>query len=191
MSGAQKNASEKNKSPTKVKNIKMDEEENAQKEPLEDVRYPALDSKTILVYFSIYKVLSMTKNAQSQNGLKHGDYKRYRSYCSKRLKRIRKGIKFTYGKGKFAKRDLSLENINEFKDPRILQIPLYNAERAWAYAMSLKQDLSTNRNADPRIRMHVRSRFLRALKWAQLLKAICKKHTEEVFIISTPCIFTF
>jgi len=151
------------KSPSKSNRM----EEEKTDEVIEDVKYPNLN------------ILSVTKNAQSQNGLKHGDYKRYRSYCSKRLKRVRKGIKFTYGRGKFVKKNLTLENINEFKDPRVLEIPLYNAERAWAYAMSLKQELSTNKNTDPRIRMHIRGRFLRALKWAKLLKSICKKHTEE------------
>jgi signal recognition particle subunit SRP68 len=111
--------------------------------------------------------------------LKHGDYKRYRHYCTQRLKRIRKGIKFTHGK-KFVKKEISLDNINEFKDPRVLQLPLYNAERAWALAISLKQELANNKNADPRTRMHVKRRFSRALKWARLLKQICQKHTEEV-----------
>jgi len=95
---------------------------------------------------------------------------------------LRKGVKFTHGRGKFVKKNLTLENINEFKDPRILQIPLYNAERCWAYAMSLKQELSSNKNADPRIRIHIRRRFLKAVKWATLLKDICKKHTEEVIL---------
>jgi len=171
--------SKQDKSPSKSN--KMEEEET--KEIIEDVKYPDLNSKPfLLIIYQPSIVLSVTKNAQSQNGLKHGDYKRYRTYCAKRLKRVRKGIKFTHGRGKFVKKNLTLENINEFKDPRILEIPLYNAERAWAYAMSLKQELSTNKNADPRIRIHIRGRFLRALKWAKLLKAICKKHTEEVFI---------
>lgn len=163
MSNTQKN---KEPSPSKDQTIKT-EEENEAPEVIEDVKYPALD------------ILSIIKNAQSQNGLKHGDYKRYRHYCTERLKRLRKGVKFTHGRGKFVKKNLTLENINEFKDPRILQVPLYNAERCWAYAMSLKQELSTNKNADPRIRIHIRRRFLKSLKWATLLKDICKKHTEE------------
>jgi signal recognition particle subunit SRP68 len=154
-----------NKDKSPKKGTKIEEEPTEQTE-VEDVKYPQLN------------ILSVTKNAQSQNGLKHGDYKRYRHYCTKRLKRIRKGIKFTHGK-KFVKKEISLENINDFKDPRVLQLPLYNAERAWAYAMSLKQELANNKSADPRIRMHIKRRFSRALKWAKLLKQICQKHTEE------------
>jgi len=154
-----------NKDQSPKKSTQM-EEESGEQAPVEIVKYPQLN------------ILSLTKNAQSQNGLKHGDYKRYRHYCTKRLKRIRKGIKFTHGK-KFTKKEISLDNINDFKDPRVLQLPLYNAERAWAYAMSLKQELANNKSADPRVRMHIRSRFSRALKWAKLLKQICQKHTEE------------
>jgi signal recognition particle subunit SRP68 len=74
-----------NKDKSPKKGTKIEEEPTEQTE-VEDIKYPQLN------------ILSVTKNAQSQNGLKHGDYKRYRHYCTKRLKRIRKGIKFTHGK---------------------------------------------------------------------------------------------
>jgi signal recognition particle subunit SRP68 len=124
----------------------------------------------------------MVKNAQSQNGLKHGDYKRYRHYCNRRLKRIRKALKFTYGRGKFVNKPLTETNITELKDGRALQIPLYNAERAWAYAMSLRQELSSNKTANPRMRLQIKRKFLRALQWAKLLKNVTKKYTEDVII---------
>ena len=38
-------------------------------------------------------VLSTIKNSQMQNGLRHGDYQRYRQYCSRRLHRLRKSLK--------------------------------------------------------------------------------------------------
>lgn len=46
-------------------------------------------------------VLSIIRPSQNQNGLKHGDFLRYRRYCAKKVKRIRKLLKFTYGKHKF------------------------------------------------------------------------------------------
>ena len=60
---------------------------------------------------------------------------RYRGYCSRRLARIRKAVKFVQGdKKKFTKKEVTLEVI---KDPKFLLIPLMTAERAWAYAMQV------------------------------------------------------
>ena len=43
---------------------------------------------------------------------------RYRHYCSKRMKRIRKNMKFSYGiKGKFVKKDNEIERKN---DPKMM-----------------------------------------------------------------------
>lgn len=50
----------------------------------------------------------MIKSSQSSNGLKHQDYNRYRKYCVQRVKRIRKQMKFSYGK-RFAKKDIVRE----------------------------------------------------------------------------------
>jgi hypothetical protein len=47
-----------------------------------------------------YKVLETVKAAQLQNGLRHRDFQRYRQYCTRRLRRIRKSMKFMHGKGK-------------------------------------------------------------------------------------------
>jgi signal recognition particle subunit SRP68 len=43
-------------------------------------------------------ISEVVKQSQSGNGLKRGDYDRYRKYCVNRVKRIRKGLKFSYGK---------------------------------------------------------------------------------------------
>lgn len=52
----------------------------------------------------------MIKNSQLQNGLRHGDYRRYRQYCSRRLQRVRKSVKFTHGRGKaFLKKEITAE----------------------------------------------------------------------------------
>ena len=47
-------------------------------------------------------ILAQVKAAQSTNGLRHSDYRRYRQYCARRLRRIRcnKSIKFMYGRSK-------------------------------------------------------------------------------------------
>ncbi|KAJ6764301.1 SIGNAL RECOGNITION PARTICLE 68 KDA PROTEIN [Salix koriyanagi] len=42
-------------------------------------------------------VLQLLKSAQMQHGLRHGDYARYRRYCTARLRRLYKSLKFTHG----------------------------------------------------------------------------------------------
>lgn len=48
------------------------------------------------------KVHEIAKDAQNQNGLRHGDYHQYRQYCTRRLKRVRslRQVRFMFGKGK-------------------------------------------------------------------------------------------
>ena len=48
------------------------------------------------------KVHEIAKDAQNQNGLRHGDYHQYRQYCTRRLKRVRSSrqVRFMFGKGK-------------------------------------------------------------------------------------------
>jgi hypothetical protein len=152
----------------------------------EDFKYSPLDGIIIFLFF-ITVVLSIVKNSQSQNGLKHSDYKRYRHYCTKRLRRIRKAVKMTHGRGKFVARPLTEENITEIKDSRALHLCLYNAERAWAYAMSLRQEFSTNKNANPRMKFQIRRKFLKALQWAKLLKGVTKKYTDDVMMRINYC----
>ena len=39
------------------------------------------------------KLLPLVRTLQSKHGLRHGDYQRYRGYCSRRLARLRKVLK--------------------------------------------------------------------------------------------------
>jgi signal recognition particle subunit SRP68 len=84
-------------------------------------------------------VSQLIKASQSQNGLKHADYGRYRRYCVHKVKRIRKTMKFSYGK-KYHTLDITKERQN---DPKLLHVLLYNAERHWSYAMALKSQMTS------------------------------------------------
>ncbi|RLN72884.1 hypothetical protein BBJ28_00020683 [Nothophytophthora sp. Chile5] len=125
--------------------------------------------------FSI-PILETVKAAQLQNGLRHRDFQRYRQYCTRRLRRIRKSVKFTHGKGKqFVNKKVDAETSSE---ARHLYLPLYNAERAWSYAMQLKEDdnLEKSENgedANSRIKFHLNGRLRKAADWSQRLVAIC------------------
>ncbi|KAF8771648.1 Signal recognition particle subunit SRP68 like protein [Argiope bruennichi] len=114
------------------------------------------------------EILHIIKEAQQQHGLRHGDYQRYRSYCSRKLRRIRKSLHFMQAsKHRFQGKKLTEEALT---DVRFLYIPLMMAERAWGYAMQLKQEANT----EPRKRFHLVSRLRKASKIANELETLCE-----------------
>ncbi|CEG38668.1 signal recognition particle 68 kda protein [Plasmopara halstedii] len=121
-------------------------------------------------------ILETVKAAQLQNGLRHRDFQRYRQYCTRRLRRIRKSTKFTHGKGKqYMNKKVDIETATE---NRLLYLPLYNAERAWGYAMQLKEDDNLDKSengedANSRIKFHLNGRLRKAAEWSQRLAEIC------------------
>lgn len=85
----------------------------------------------------------MIKNAQQQHGLRHGDYQRYRGYCTRRIRRLRKALKFPQGdKRHFKRRDVTIAQLTSKRaDERYIHIPLISAERDWSYAMQVNVEL--------------------------------------------------
>ena len=66
---------------------------------------------------------------------------------------------------RYQKRDINIEEIN---DSKYLLIPLFQAERAWAYAMQLKQES----NNDARKKFHLVNRLRKAVKFANELEKL-------------------
>ncbi|KAG4998920.1 hypothetical protein JHK87_019992 [Glycine soja] len=124
------------------------------------------NSDQIVPKFSI-NVLQLLKSAQMQHGLRHGDYTRYRRYCTARLRRLYKSLKFTHGRGKYAKKALTESTVTEV---RFLHVILYTAERAWSHAME-KRQLPNGPNA--RQRIYLIGRLRKAVKWATLFSLLC------------------
>ncbi|PNH02715.1 putative signal recognition particle protein [Tetrabaena socialis] len=60
-------------------------------------------------------LLSTIKAAQAQNGLRHGDYMRYRKHCASRLQSLYKLLKMQHGRTKYQKRKLDVHNITDVK----------------------------------------------------------------------------
>nr|GME11430.1 signal recognition particle subunit SRP68 [Ipomoea batatas] len=116
--------------------------------------------------FSI-NVLQLLKSAQMQHGLRFGDYTRYRRYCTARLRRLYKSLKFTHGRGKYTKRAITAAVVTEV---RFLHLVLYTAERAWSHAME-KKTLPDGQNA--RQRSYLIGRLRKAVKWAILFQELC------------------
>ncbi|TPX36168.1 hypothetical protein SmJEL517_g01439 [Synchytrium microbalum] len=111
-------------------------------------------------------ILAVTKNAQDSHGLRHQDYQRYRQYCARKIHRVRKVVGLTQGKKKYEKRELPAETAVLGH----LEILLFQAERAWSYAMQLKGEVAQ----EPRRKHHARARLQRAAAYASELETVCQ-----------------
>lgn len=85
-------------------------------------------------------LLATIKAAQGAHGLAHGDYRRYRRYCARRLHRLRVTCKATHGKARYTPHPITAAAVAA--EPRLLEVPLMTAERAWAMAMEIKDEAS-------------------------------------------------
>ncbi|KQJ93876.1 signal recognition particle subunit SRP68 [Brachypodium distachyon] len=116
------------------------------------------------VRFSI-NVLELMREAQMQHGLRHGDYTRYRRYCTARLRRLYKSLKFLHGRGKYTRRSITESTVT---DVRFLHVVFYMSERAWSHAMEKK-----TAGPSARQRIYMLGRFRKAVKWATLFSQLC------------------
>jgi len=136
-----------------------------------EVDAPDTVEKSEAQVFSL-KVLTVIGEQQQKHGLRHSDYQRYRNYCSRRLRRLRKAVGLVQGeKKKFHKKEVTEEILNEEKH---LQIPLVTAERAWAYYMQLKFESNSDALPDARKRFHMMNRLRKANKYSEQLHLICR-----------------
>uniref|UniRef100_A0A8D8V9S8 Signal recognition particle subunit SRP68 n=1 Tax=Cacopsylla melanoneura TaxID=428564 RepID=A0A8D8V9S8_9HEMI len=114
------------------------------------------------------EILKIIKDAQQQHGLRHGDYQRYRGYCTRRIGRLRKTLHLPQGdKRHFKKREVTDQHL---KDEKYIYIPLFLAERAWGNAMQLRQEANT----EPRKKFHLISRLRKAAGYAVQLQTLCE-----------------
>ena len=93
-----------------------------------------------------------------------------RQYCSRKLHRLRKALKFPQGtRNRYQGKALNPEMVTNAK---FLELHLFVAERAWSYAMELKQETGKDR---PRKKFHMLRKFKRAALWSSQLVKICDK----------------
>lgn len=127
-------------------------------------------------------ILGTAKVAQGAHGLKHGDFVRYRQYCSRRLMRVRRVTKLQQGRGRFVARAVSAADA--VRDERALLIPLFDAERAWAAAMEIKRISRAASSAiklegDGAVRRKVMAKLKRACQAAERLRTICDEIADK------------
>ncbi|CAF4900249.1 unnamed protein product [Pieris macdunnoughi] len=119
------------------------------------------------------EIFRIIKDAQQQHGLRHGDFQRYRGFCSRRLRRLRKVLKIPQGDRRhYRRRDVTSTHLTSSNsENRLLCVPLLQAERAWAHAMQLRQEANT----EPRKKFHLISRLKKACSHAHLLLQLCEE----------------
>ncbi|KAH9623709.1 hypothetical protein KSS87_013423, partial [Heliosperma pusillum] len=88
-------------------------------------------------------------------------------YCTARLRRLYKSLKFTHGRGKYSRKVITESTVT---DVRFLHILLYTAERAWSHAME-KRQLPDGPNR--RQRIYLIGRLRKAVKWASVFAQLC------------------
>ncbi|KAJ2179659.1 signal recognition particle subunit srp68 [Coemansia sp. RSA 551] len=118
-----------------------------------------------LVSFDIFEYIHDSRQA---HGLRAQDYTRYRRFCAHHLRTVRKAAKLPQGStAGFSKLNVTSENASSTLH---VEVQLLQAERAWAYAMDLRELHS--RTEEPRQRQHVVQRLKAAVKAAHTLAAI-------------------
>jgi len=113
-------------------------------------------------------VVRTVHEARRAHGLWHKDFLGYRQYCSRRIRRIRKRFDLRQGGRKFIRRDLHADNL---RTEGLLELPLLQSERAWAYAMQLKEDL----RQDPRKTYAFRNKLRKAAEYAEAFQLLVEK----------------
>ncbi|XP_037293613.1 signal recognition particle subunit SRP68 isoform X2 [Manduca sexta] len=141
---------------------------DAKTAPTEEIEKDGVKSPKLLTL----EIFRITKDSQQQHGLRHADYQRYRGYCSRRLRRLRKVLKIPQGDRRhYRRRDVTTTHLTGTNaENRLLYIPLLQAERAWAHAMQLRQEANT----EPRKKFHLVSRLKKAYSHAQMLLQLCE-----------------
>ncbi|CAK86775.1 unnamed protein product (macronuclear) [Paramecium tetraurelia] len=123
-------------------------------------------------------VFQKIRETQRNYGLQHGDYQRYRTYCYNKINKLRHQMQFTHGK-RFQKKVIQDVVKN---DPRVLQVLLYQAEKNWAHAMTLKQLINSgvNKKINKRqVKVYLVKKFKRAIQYSKQLTTICELRTEK------------
>jgi signal recognition particle subunit SRP68 len=118
---------------------------------------------------------------RQQHGLRRRDFEMYHQYTVKKLRRLRLALNMTQQKDKiFRKHTMTAK---ELQEPRHLCLLLMEAERAWAYAMSLKQHMERKREelrahdirVRPRVYYHLVKRLRRAVRHAETVMTLCQQ----------------
>lgn len=132
------------------------------------------------------EIAEFTRSMQSQNGLRHGDYHRYRHFCTRKLHRLRSSLKIPNGRHRF-KKAVFPESINSV---RFLQVLAVQAERAWAHALTLKSEFAIGEaKALGRVRHRYIRKFYKAARTAGELLDLARKSCDVQTVLEAEAYF--
>jgi len=119
--------------------------------------------------------------------LRHQDFFRYRRYCTRRLHRLCKALKFLHGNKRYKKLALP----EDCPQRGFLEYVCTLAERAWALGMQLKMDNAAASTFQPRWRHHSIQRMRRAATWARDLHRFCEAHGDARTQLHSACYLAY
>ncbi|KAI6153113.1 hypothetical protein BKA82DRAFT_4086213 [Pisolithus tinctorius] len=121
-----------------------------------------------------FQALQLANEHRSAYGLRYNDVTRYRKHCANRTHRLRSTLKMTHGKGREFKK-LAPLTTDIVRDGH-LQLLLFEAERAWAYAQDLiaQSTRPANEGHAGTLRHSATGRFRRSVHWATQLLSHCQ-----------------
>ncbi|KAJ2493768.1 signal recognition particle subunit srp68 [Coemansia sp. RSA 2050] len=128
-----------------------------------------------------FGIFAYIHDSRQTYGLRAQDYLRYRRFCAHRLRNVRSAVKLSQGTSTaFRKKEVSADMVSR---PEHLEILLLQAERAWAFAMDLRELYS--RTEEPRQHYHLIRRLRAALKAGEQLAAAaagCRSCDERTLL---------
>lgn len=131
------------------------------------------------------KLLAFIKHAQSENGMRHDDFGRYRGFVTRRIQKLRKQLRFHHGKGKryegksLETRALLFDDASQDLKPTaepFLHMVVLESERAWAFAMEAKATM----HEVHRRKYTVINKLKRALDFVGILERLCSQQPAPV-----------
>jgi len=128
-----------------------------------------------MVLFNL-EIAEFTRSLQSANGLRHGDYNRYRRFCTRKIHRIRSDLKLLNGRNRFKKAVIP----DKINSSRYIELLVVYVERAWAHGLTLKSEHAvSDRSGKSRLRHAFIKKFRRAAHWADQLVELVKQHADQ------------
>lgn len=119
-----------------------------------------------------FEVADFTRSLQSQNGLRHGDYNRYRRLCTRKVHRLKSTLNLSNGRHRY--KHVPMPDV--INSPKFVQLLVVQAERAWAYAVTLKSEYALGEAKAPgRIRHRYIHKFHRAAHWSRKLLELAQR----------------
>lgn len=109
------------------------------------------------------EVADVTRSLQSQNGLRHGDYNRYRRFCTRKLHRMKAALGIPSGRHRYK----SVPIPDAINSAKFVELLLVQSERSWAYGITLKSEYALGEAKAPgRIRHRYVHKYHRAAHWS-------------------------